>query len=93
MFNFPVFPNIGRLTTSKCDLRPISQHLALSGDNLPKRNVVALPGPKTQKERWAWLVSDAQRILRSPLNHRAEEVSWARDVIASEDRVSLKGRR
>ena len=50
-------------------------------------------GPKTRVEQWAWLVSDAQRILRSPLTHREEEVAWARDVVVSEERIALKGLR
>jgi len=84
MSNFVVAADIGCLTTSKCVSEPILQGFGRSDVNLPSHNVVALPGPKTQKERWAWLVSDAQRILRSPLSHREEEVAWARDVIAVE---------
>ena len=42
--------------------------------------------PRTRQEQWAWLVQDAQRILRDPLSHRPEEVSWARDMAESEAR-------
>ena len=71
----------GCFATSKGAFEPILRDSGESDVNLPKCNIVALPGPKTQKERWAWLVCDAQRILRSPLSHREEEVAWARDMM------------
>jgi hypothetical protein len=37
--------------------------------------------PRTQTERWEWLLSDALLILRSPLDYRAEEVALARDIV------------
>lgn len=42
--------------------------------------------PKSLQERLGYLASDAQRILRDPANHTAEEVAWAQDMMDSEQR-------
>ncbi len=84
MYNSTISADIGCMEAPKCDSKPSLQGFGAFDGSLPKRNVVALPGPKTRQEQWAWLVSDARRILRSPLSHREEEVVWARDVIALE---------
>jgi len=53
-------------------------------DNLPERTPGHVCRPKTRRERWAWLVSDAQRILRDPLNHRGEEIRLACEILGVE---------
>jgi hypothetical protein len=40
--------------------------------------------PKSWPERWAYLVSEARRILASPNAHTVTEVRWAEDVLTVE---------
>jgi hypothetical protein len=48
-----------------------------------------LPGPKTLAERLEWLRADARRILSAPEAFKAEEVQWARDMLANEPPTGL----
>jgi len=89
MSSFPFFSDTGS-TTSKFHLGPVSQPFGKSADNLPKRDCGHVTRPKTRKEQLAWLALDAQRILRDPLNYRAEESTWARELLSVADNEGVK---
>jgi hypothetical protein len=39
---------------------------------------------KTLAERLEYLAADARRILAAPNRHQADEIQWAKDMLASE---------
>lgn len=58
------------------------------------RNVTERPftaRPKSQAERWAYLVSEARRIIAFPMQYTASEVRWAEDVETAA-RMDFRGR-
>ena len=44
--------------------------------------------PKTLAERLEYLAADARRILAEPNKHKADEIQWAKDMLASEKRAA-----